>query len=223
MIIVHHLEKSRSHRVLWLLEELQLDYEVKRYQRDRKTMLAPKSLARVHPLGKSPVIEHDDIVVAETGAIFEYLLALAAPTDLRPRADSAAGRQFSFWLHYAEGSLMPPMLLRLVFSKLPQQPMPFFVRPVARAISAGAMQSFIDPQLHKHLAFVDAELQRQHWLAGNAFSAADVMLSFPLQACRARDLLSGYASISDWLQRCEARPAWQGVVARVGALDLDFS
>ncbi len=223
MITVHHLEKSRSHRVLWLLEELQLDYKVKSYQRDRKTMLAPKSLARVHPLGKSPVIEHDDIVVAETGAIFEYLLALAAPTEMRPPAGTDAARQFVFWLHYAEGSLMPQLLLRLVFSMLPRQPMPFFVRPVARAISAGAMQSFIDPQLHKHLAFVEAELQRQQWLAGEQFSAADVMLSFPLQACRARALLDEHANINDWLQRCEARPAWQRVVAKVGVLDLDFS
>jgi len=223
MILVHHLEKSRSHRVLWLLEELQLDYEVKQYQRDRKTMLAPKALARVHPLGKSPVIEHDGIVVAETGAIFEYLLELAAPTDLRPSAGTAAARQFIFWLHYAEGSLMPPMLLRLVFSKLPSQPMPFFVRPVARAISAGAMKSFIDPQLHQHLDFVDAELQRQHWLAGERFSAADVMMSFPLQACRARALLDDCGSISDWLQRCESRAGWQRVVDKVGELDLDFS
>jgi len=223
LIVVHHLEKSRSHRVLWLLEELQLDYEVKQYQRDRKTMLAPKALARVHPLGKSPVIEHDDIVVAETGAIFEYLLELAAPTELRPTAGSNAARQFTFWLHYAEGSLMPPMLLRLVFSKLPSQPMPFFVRPVAKAISHGAMESFIDPQLHTHLAFVEAELQRQQWLAGDQFSAADVMMSFPLQACRARALLGQYGSISDWLKRCEARAGWQRVVDKVGELDLDFS
>lgn len=223
MITVHHLEKSRSHRVLWLLEELGLEYEIRHYQRDSKTMLAPKSLAKVHPLGKSPVIAHADIVVAETGAIFEYLLELAAPTALRPQNGTAAARQYVFWLHYAEGSLMPPMLLKLVFNRLPKQPMPFFVKPVAKAIATAAQDSFINPQLHKHLGFIETELQRQSWLAGEQFSAADIIMSFPLQACRARKLLGEYAQISDWLQRCEARPAWQRVLARAGQLVLDFS
>ena len=149
MIVVHHLNNSRSQRVLWLLEELGLPYEIKPYQRNPATMLAPPELKAVHPLGKSPVLDDGDVRVAETGAIIEYLLDAHDPEGrLRPARGTAEGRRFAYWLHYAEGSAMPPLLLKLVFSQLPKR-VPGLVRPLVNGVAARAQAAFIDPQLKK--------------------------------------------------------------------------
>jgi glutathione S-transferase len=224
MITVHHLENSRSQRVIWLLEELHAPYEIRRYQRDGKTKLAPPELKAVHPLGKSPVITDGDITVAETGAIFEYLLdTYDAKGVLRPAAGTPARRRFTYWLHYAEGSAMPPLLLALVFSQVARAPMPFFIRPVARAIADGAMKSFIGPQLALHLDYMDAELAAAPWFAGKSFSAADIQMSFPLEAAAARgDLARGRSHLEKFLEKIHDRPAYKRALDAGGPYDMKF-
>lgn len=217
MITVHHLNHSRSHRVLWLLEELELLYELKRYPRDPKTMLAPAELKAVHPLGKSPVITDDDLTLAESAAILEYLLERYGNGRLMPQGGTAEYRRFRYWMHYAEGSAMPPLLLRLVFDRVANGPVPFFVRPIARAIAKGANSAFIGPQLKTHLDYMEAELEKADWFAGNTFSAADIQMSFPLEAARARaGLDESRPRLMDFLQRIQQRPAYKRAVERGG-------
>src|ERR1700719_337130 len=169
MITVHHLNNSRSQRVLWLLEELGVAYEVKRYERDAKTMLAPPALLEVHPLGKSPVIVDGTVTVAESGAVIEYLVDRYGGGRLIPPAGTPERRRYTYWLHYAEGSAMPPLLLKLIFDRIETAPMPFFARPIARAIAGRAKSSFIVPQLETHLGFMESELAKATWFAGAEF------------------------------------------------------
>lgn len=221
MITVHHLNNSRSQRVLWLLEELGLPYEVRRYQRDAKTMLAPPELKAVHPLGKSPVITDAAATVAESGAIIEYLLDQAGDSALRPAAGSPEALRYRYWLHYAEGSAMTPVLLKLIFSRLPRQPMPFFVKPVAKAIAGGALKSFVDPQVKLHLDYMEGELAKSEWFAGKQFSAADIQMSFPIEAAAARGGLdTRWPRLYAFLQRIHARPAYQKALAVGGPYEL---
>jgi len=221
MIIVHHLNNSRSQRVLWLLEELGLPYEVKRYERDVVTSLAPPSLLSFHPLGKSPVITDGDATVAESGAIVEYLLDRYAGVRLRPAALSADRLRFTYWLHYAEGSAMPPLLMSLVFSKVARAPAPFFVRPIARAIAAKVQHSYIDPQIKLHLDFMESELGKSAWFAGEEFSAADIQMSFPLEAAATRGGLdASRPKLWGFLQRIHARPAYQRALENGGPYEL---
>ena len=209
MITVHHLENSRSQRVLWLLEELGLAYEVKRYARDPKTMLAPPELAAVHPLGKSPVITDGKVTVAESGAIVEYLLDTYGQGRLRPPPGTAEGRQFTYWLHFAEGSAMPPLLMKLVFDKVRTAPVPFFIKPVVKAIADKVTKSFIAPNLERQFDFMEAELAKRPWFAGAKFSAADIQMSFPIEAAAARaGLDASRPRLMDWLERIHARPAY---------------
>ncbi len=221
MITVHHLEHSRSQRVLWLLEELGLPYEVKRYARDRKTSLAPPELQRVHPLGKSPVITDGASTVAETGAIVEYLVDKAGGM-LRPERGNADHRRYTYWLHFAEGSAMPPLVMALVFMRIKAAPMPFFARPIARAIADQVMRGFVQPNLDRNLALMESELNERAWFAGRAFSAADVMMSFPVEAMlsRAGDLAARAPRLAAFLERVRARPAWQRALERGGPCEL---
>ena len=216
MITVHHLNDSRSQRVLWLLEELGLDYEVKRYQRDARTMLAPPELRAIHPLGKSPVVDDGADRLAETGAVVEYLLE-SGGSALRPAHGTPEGRRFTYWLHYAEGSAMTPLLLKLIFSQIPKR-VPWPARPVARGIARGMNDRMIDPQLAAHTAYWEAELARSEWFAGDAFSAADIMMSFPVEAAGSR---MGYGPdkprLWAFLGRIHARPAYQRALERGGA------
>jgi glutathione S-transferase len=217
MITVHHLENSRSQRVLWLLEELGLPYEIKHYQRDPKTMLAPESLRRVHPLGKSPVITDSDVTVAESGAIIDYLIERHGKGKLTPAAGSDDMLRYRYWLHFAEGSAMPPLLMALVFDKVKSSPMPFFVKPVARAISAKVMDSFVTPNIERQLDFMEAELKRHKWFAGDEFSAADVQMSFPLEAAAQRaGLDDSRPRLMAFLKRIHARPAYRRALERGG-------
>ncbi|WGM30046.1 glutathione S-transferase [Brevundimonas sp. NIBR11] len=216
MIIVHHLNNSRSQRVLWLLEEMGLEYEVKRYERNAETMLAPPELRAIHPLGKSPVIQDGDIIVAETGAIVEYLLAAYPGHGLKPTPGTEAGRRFTYWLHYAEGSAMTPLLLKLVFSALPIRS-PALVRPLVKAIANKAQASFIDPQIAAHTAYWEGELSKSEWFAGDAFSAADVMMSFPLEAGASRAPYGAdKPKLKAFLKAIHARPAYQRALGRGG-------
>jgi len=221
MITLHHLENSRSQRILWLLEELQLPYQIKRYQRNASTLLAPPELKAVHPLGKSPVISDDDITVAESGAIIEYLLARYGNGQLQPPADSKAARQYRYWLHYAEGSAMPPLLMHLVFSRLSLPPMPWLLRPLAGAIAKGVQKSYLGPQIRQHVAFMEAALAESSWFAGDAFSAADIQMSFPLEAAQARGFIDArQPRLLAWLQAIHARPAYQRALAQGGPYSL---
>jgi glutathione S-transferase len=186
MIIVHHLNNSRSQRVLWLLEELAVDYDVKRYQRDPKTMLAPAELRKVHPLGKSPVISDGELTLAESGAIVEYLADRYGHGRFAPPPGTSGRLRYSYWLHFAEGTAMPPLLLKLVFDRIEKAPAPFFVRPIARAIANRAKSTFVQPNIDRNLDYMEGELGKTEWFAGNEFSAADVQMSFPLEAAAAR-------------------------------------
>jgi glutathione S-transferase len=220
MIIVHHLNNSRSQRILWLLEELGLDYEIKKYQRDPKTMLAPPELLAVHPLGKSPVIQDGDTIVAESGAIVEYLVGRYGDGRLAPAPGTPERLRYTYFLHYAEGSAMPPLLLKLVFDRVASAPAPFFVRPIARAIANKVKDGLVLPQIRRHLTFLEGEIAGRAWFAGDDFSAADIQLSFPLEAAAARAGLDAqYPKLSAFLERIHARPAYQRALERGGKYD----
>ena len=216
MITVHHLNDSRSQRILWLLEEMGLPYEVKRYQRDAKTNLAPPELKAIHPLGKSPVLDDGDARLAETGAIIEYLLETYPSAGLRPAAGTVGARRLTYWLHYAEGSAMTPLLLKLIFNVLPKR-VPFLARGVAKSISKAMNANMIDPQITAHTGYWEAELGRSEWFAGDTFSAADIMMSFPVEAAGSR---IGYGAdkpkLKAFLQKIHARPAYQRALGRGG-------
>ena len=221
MLIVHHLNNSRSQRVLWMLEELGVEYEIKRYQRDPKTMLAPPELKAVHPLGKSPVITDDGRTIAESGAIIEYLNERYGDGRLAPPHGLSPERlRYDYWLNYAEGSAMPPLLLKLVAVRIGSAPMPFFVKPIARRIAQTMQDSFIDPQLKLHFGFVEAELAKSEWFVGNIFSAADIQMSFPLEAAGQRAGAKQLPHIAAFLKRIHARPAYQRALERGGKYDF---
>jgi glutathione S-transferase len=224
MIVVHHLNNSRSQRVLWLLEELGVPYEIKKYQRNPKTMLAPPELLQVHPLGKSPVITDDGTTVAESGAIIEYLLSRFSPGTqgrLAPAAGTPEGLRFTYWLHFAEGSAMPPLLLKLIFDRIPKSPMPFFVKPIAKGISAKVLSLMVEPNLKRQLDFMEAELGRSEWFAGGDFSAADIQMSFPVEAAAQRaGLDASRPKLMAWLKRIHARPAYRRALERGGPYDF---
>jgi glutathione S-transferase len=221
MIVVHHLNNSRSQRVLWLLEELELPYEIKRYKRDPQTMLAPTSLREVHPLGKSPVITDGKLTLAESGAIIEYLIERYGNGRLVPAIGTLEHLRYTYWLHYAEGSAMPPLLLKLIFDQIEKNPMPFFVRPIARAIVSRVKSSFIEPQIAQHLDYMEAELGKSTWFTGNEFTAADIQISFPLEAAVARGgLNASRPKLMAFLNRIHTRPAYQQALERGGAYEL---
>ncbi len=219
MITVHHLNNSRSQRVLWLLEELGIPYELKRYQRDPKTMLAPRELKAVHPLGKSPVITDGDRTLAESAAIIEYLVDRHGGGKLRPAADTEERMRYTYWLHYAEGSLMPQLLLALVFQKIGEAPVPFFLKPVVKGISAKGLKQFVQPNIETHLDFIEGELKNRDWLCGSEFSAADVQMSFPLEAGKARAGLGNRPKLNEYVSRLHERPAYARALERGGPYD----
>ena len=219
MLTLHHLETSRSQRILWLLEELKVPYELKIYQRDAKTRLAPPELKAIHPLGKSPVITDGEITVAESGAILEYLvetyghLGQKELANLTPAAGTEEHRQCRFWMHYAEGSLMNWMVMKLVFMTIPTQPMPFFVRPIARIICQQVQNKLVDPNVNTALAFMDAHLASHKWFAGEQLSVADFQMSFAVEAALARGTQdSQYPHLQAYRERLVKRPAYKRAV-----------
>jgi glutathione S-transferase len=225
MITVHHLNNSRSQRVLWLLEELALPYQIVRYERDPQTLLAPPALRAVHPLGKSPVVVDGEHVLAESGAILDYLTErydterVLSPTP-RP-VDSPERLRFRYWMHYAEGSAMPPLLLTLVFQRLRKAPMPFFARPIARSIADKTLRRFIGPQVKLHLDWMESQLGVDGWFAGERFTAADIQMSFPVQAAAVRGGgLADYPRLRSFLERVQARPSYQAALQQGGPFAL---
>jgi glutathione S-transferase len=217
MLTVHHLNNSRSQRVLWLLEELGVPYEIQKYQRDAKTMLAPPELVRVHPLGKSPVVTDDGVTVAESGAILEFVLDKYGAGLLRPPAGTEARRRFTYWLHFAEGSAMPPLLLKLIFDRMETGPMPFFAKPIARGIARKVKGLMVEPNLKRQLDFMESELAGSEWFAGNEFSAADIQMSFPVEAAKMRaGLDASRPKLMEFLKKIHARPGYQRALERGG-------
>jgi glutathione S-transferase len=220
MLVVHHLNNSRSQRVLWLLEELGLPYEVKRYERDPKTMLAPPALLAIHPLGKSPVIVDGDLTVAESGAIIEYLVEKYGGGRLIPTAGSPERVRYTYWLHFAEGSAMTPLLFKLVFDRIAANPAPWPVNAISRRIAATVTKSFIAPNLTRQLDYIEAELGSQPWFAGQQFTAADVQMSFPLEISVSRAGLNASRPNSvAFLERIHARDAYKRALERGGKYD----
>jgi len=224
MITVHHLNNSRSQRILWLLEELGLDYEVKRYQRNPQTMLAPPELRAVHPLGKSPVITEKsasgDLTLAESGAIVEYLADRHGAGRLAPAPDSPQRVRYLYWLHFAEGTAQPPSLLKLLFDRIKSKS-PLLVRPIARAIADRALASYVLPNIGRNLDFMESELGKNEWFAGAQFSAADIQMSFPVEAYRARGGLDEKRPrLMKFLEKIHSRPAYRRAVERGGEYAL---
>src|SRR6201990_2032942 len=207
MLTVHHLNNSRSQRVLWLLEELGVAYDIKRYQR-LPDMRAPPELRAIHPLGKSPVITDDGNTLAESGAIVEYLIDRFGQGRLIPQPGTPARLRYTYWLHYAEGSAMPPLLLKLLFTLMPKRA-PALLRPLVRKVSNQALTTPVNPQLKQHMAFWEAELAKSQWFAGKEFTAADIQMSFPLEAAAARGgLEQGHPRAMAFLERIYGRTAY---------------
>lgn len=218
MVFVHHLNNSRSQRILWLLEELGVPYEIKRYERDPKTLLAPPELRALHPLGKSPIVTDGDQVLAESGAILESLLDRYGEGQLRPAAGTPSFLKYRYWLHYAEGSAMSPLLLSLIFSRLPEGPMPFFIRPLVKSISQKVITAFVRPQIELHFNFMESELQKSAWFAGDEFTAADIQMSFVIEAGATRGGLNeNRPHLRSFLQKIQERPAYQRALQRGGS------
>ena len=224
MITVHHLEQSRSQRVLWMLEELGLAYEVVSYKRDPKTWLAPAELRKVHPLGKSPVLQDGALILAESGAILEYLADRYDPErKLSPPpvpVEAPERLHYRYWMHYAEGSAMPPLVMSLVFANVRKAPLPFFAKPIAHSIVDKVMKTFISPQLRLHLGWMEQALAESTWFTGERFSAADIQMSFPIQAAALRaGPMTDYPKLQAFLARIAERPAYQRAEQQGGALD----
>ncbi|HTB72143.1 MAG TPA: glutathione S-transferase [Polyangiaceae bacterium] len=221
MLTVHHLNHSRSHRVLWLLEELGLEYEVKRYERDPETLRAPPALKTIHPLGKAPTVLDEGRVLAESGAVLETLLERYGGGRLAPARGTPERERYTYWMHYAEGSAMPAIVLRLIFSQMPRQPMPALARPVVRALAKNVIDTFVQPQIEQHLDYMESELARTRWFAGDEFTAADIQLSFPIETAAAgRVLDSRRSKLAGYLDGIRARPAYRRALDRGGPYDL---
>ncbi len=220
MLVVHHLENSRSQRVLWLLEELGVPYEVKRYARNKQTMLAPPELRAIHPLGKSPLVTDGDAVMAESGAIVEQLIERYGDGHFIPVAGTPERLRYTYWMHYAEGSAMPPLLLKLIFMRLPKAPAPFFVKPIVRGIANKVMSTFVDPQLDLHAKYIEGELAKSEWFAGKDLTGADIQMSFPLEGLTARGNLEQAPHIAAFLKKIHARPAYVRALERGGPYKL---
>jgi glutathione S-transferase len=215
MLTVHHLNNSRSQRVLWLLEELGVEYDIKHYQR-QPSMMAPPELKAIHPLGKSPVITDGGKTIAESGAIAEYLVGTYGNGRLIPPSDTPERLRYTYWLHYAEGSAMPPLLMKLLFTLMPRRA-PALLRPLVRKVCNQALLAIINPQLKLHMAFWESELSRSEWFAGDALTAADIQMSFPLEAAAARGgLEQGHPRAMAFLDRIHARPAYQRALEKGG-------
>ena len=221
MLTVHHLENSRSQRILWLLEELGLAYEIKRYKRDPATSLAPPALAKVHPLGKSPVSTDNGVPVAESGAIVEYQVGKYDDGTLLPAEHTPRRLAYTYWLHYAEGSFMPLMILSLIMGRIETAPMPFFVKPIAKGIVAKVRNGSLDPNVACNLAFMESSLEGKDWFVGDALTAADIHMSFAVEAAEVRcNLVADYPNLAGYLTRMRARPAYQRALEKGGPYKL---
>jgi glutathione S-transferase len=227
MLTLHHLELSRSQRVLWLLEEMALPYKIVVYKRDKKTRLAPAELKAIHPLGKSPVVTDGKTTVAESGAILEYLAEkyganlTGALSGLEPERGTKEHRENRFWMHYAEGSLMNWLVMKLVFVTIPTQPMPFFVRPVARQLCKQVLAKLIDPNVNTAMEFMEAHLAKHKWFSGEHITLADFQMSFAVEAVLSRTQgTKKHPHLVAYRQRLNERPAYQRAIAKGGPVVL---
>ncbi|MBT8100995.1 MAG: glutathione S-transferase [Gammaproteobacteria bacterium] len=221
MITLHHLENSRSQRILWLLEELGVDYTIKRYERDRKSSLAPPELTSIHPLGKSPVITDGGATIAESGAIIEYLLKHYDDGSLLPAEGTPEHLAYTYWLHYAEGTFMPLMLLSLIVGRIESAPMPFFAKPIAKGIASKVRGGYLDPNIQRNLEFMQQTLLASTWFCGERMTAADIQMSFPLEAAEVRcNLAEDYPQLAAALARMRDRPAYQLALKKGGPYQL---
>lgn len=217
MVTVHHLNNSRSQRILWLLEELKVPYKVVRYERDLKTNLAPESLKSLHPLGKSPMISDDEKVIAESGCIVEYLIDKYGQVKFAINSQDQAYWTYKYWLHYAEGSLMPLLVMKLIFDKIKTAKQPFFVKPISKIISDKVMASYVGPNLENNLEFIENHLSQNEWFAGDKMTAADVQMVFPLEAAMARmENEIKYPLIRAYVDKIHSRPAYQIALEKGG-------
>jgi glutathione S-transferase len=215
MLTVHHLNNSRSQRVLWLLEELGVPYDIKHYQRDAKSMLAPPELRAVHPLGKSPVITDGDVTVAETGAIVEYILENYGQGRLVPAANTPEHLRYRYWLHFAEGSAMPPLVMTLLFGEIPKR-LPALIRPIGKLIGGTVGKTYLGPMIDAQLDLEEAELAKSACFAGADLTGADIMMSFPVEAAASRTGLGNRPKLTAWLAAMHARPAYQRALQKGG-------
>lgn len=223
MITVHHLETSRSQRVLWLLEELGLPYELKTYPRDPRTRLAPPELKAIHPMGKSPVVCDGDVVIAESGAILEYLAQTYAIqaggelASLQPAPGTPEWLATRYWMHFAEGSLMNWLVMKLVFMTIPKQPMPFFARAIARRLCSQVQAKLIDPNIANAVEMIEAHLASSRWFAGDGLTVADFQMSFAVEAALSRSSdARRLPHLKAYHDRMRARPAYQRALAKGG-------
>ena len=226
MITVHHLNNSRSQRILWMLEELNQEYEIIGYERDLKTLQGPKSLRNIHPLGKSPVITDDSngeqILIAESGAIVEYLLQNYGKNSslIIPETGSQQERDYLYWLHFSEGSLMPPLLLRLIFDRVKKAQVPFFVKPITKAVADKVLIEYVNPNINRLLDFIEASLKGKNWFLGDQLSGADIQMSFPLETSVTRGLIDDdYPCIQSYVERVHQLPAYQAAIKKGGKYD----
>jgi len=226
MITVHHLNNSRSQRILWMLEELNQEYEIIGYERDLKTLQGPESLRNIHPLGKSPVITDDSsgkqILIAESGAIVEYLLQNYGKNSslIIPETGSQQERDYLYWLHFSEGSLMPPLLLRLVFERVKKARVPFFVKPITKAVADKVLTEYVNPNINRLLDFIEASLKGKNWFLGDQLSGADIQMSFPLETSLARGLVNEhYTCIQSYVERIHEQPGYQAALKKGGKYD----
>lgn len=219
MLTVHHLENSRSQRILWLLEELGVEYEIERYGRDKQTSLAPPELLEIHPLGKAPVIVDDDATVAESGAVIEYLVSKYDDGTLLPEQGTPERLAYTYWLHYAEGTFMPLMILSLVMARIEKSPL--LVRPIAKAIAAKVRSGYLTPNVNRNLDFMEETLAQHTWFCGDTMTAADIQMSFALEAAEVRtDLTHKYPHCAAFLERIRSRPAYKAALDRGGHYEL---
>jgi glutathione S-transferase len=220
MIQVHHLNSSRSMRIIWMLEELGVSYQIVSYQRDAKTLLAPPAMKAVHPLGKSPILQDGALILAESGAILTYLQERYDSTGIFMPSEQGARVQYHYWLHYAEGSLMPVLVMKFVFSRLGKAPVPWLLRPLTGAIGYGIQRMYLDRELAQHACWMDQYLAQSPWFAGKVFSVADIQMSFPVEMLALDDGLAHYPNIAQWLARIQGRAAYQRAREKGGDFDI---
>ncbi len=221
MLTIHHLENSRSQRILWLLEELGVDYDIKRYKRDKNTSLAPPELLAIHPLGKSPVITDGELTVAESGAIVEYLVNKYDDGRLLPAEGTPERRIYTYWLHYAEGTFAPLMIISLIMGRIETAPMPFFAKPIAKGIVAKVRDGYLGQNIKRNLDFMEATLANSTWFCGDAMTAADIQMSFAIEAAEVRtNLATDYPNLRALLERMHSLPTYQAALEKGGPFEL---
>lgn len=220
MITVHHLEHSRSQRIIWMLEELGVEYEIKHYKRHPKTRLAPPELKKIHPLGKSPIVTDGDLVLVESGAIVEYLAETYGKKQMIPK-DRDDFLRYRYWLHAAEGSIAALVVAKVLFTATTQKPTPRLIQPITKAVAREVGKAYLDPSMKAHLEHMESELAQREWFASDAFSAADIVMSFPVEAAATQSGFGDrYPNLQAYLDRIHARPAYQTALEKGGPYKL---